>query len=134
MGWKAEKAREKFVVGKTKFNFFQDISPSVEETETIRKALEAEKEKTQAAKAKVNRTEANPELVGSLSKLYWKSNMTIDMYFYSNGHIMSVVPFNTSTHKEMKRIHLDESKIRECLAAYNHNNNMSKQKEVSSSS
>jgi hypothetical protein len=122
IGWKAEKNREKYVAGKTPFQNFGREEAVVEEPSGVtsgkedatRLAVEASMEaadENPMSKMFV----ANPEFVGTTNKLFWKENMTVDGTFYSNGSVMSILPFNVSLHKDLPRIHLDEIRLREEL-------------------
>jgi len=109
LGWKAEKSREKYVKGTTLFDFFK--------SEVAELVAEVKIEEVLEVAEKVALYEEEPQLVGSVSKLFWKVNVTVEVHCYSNGLVLSFIPFNTATHKEIKRLHFDAVKVREARGA-----------------
>ena len=118
MGWKAEKNRNKYKFNcKTSYMLGHKEEKSIKEEEVVKEEVKPntleEGDKFAAANSKFS---AAPELIGTTVKLFWKTNDNVEMHFYSNGCVLSIVPWNTGEHIEYAKVHIDEELLKKALA------------------
>ena len=120
MCWKAEKNRNKYKLNDpTAFMLgFKEERPSeIKKKQEEVKKVEAEaKDVGEKGAAGNSKFSAAPELIGTTVKLFWKTNDNLEMHFYSNGSVVSIVPWNTGEHIEYTKVHLDEELVKKALA------------------
>ncbi|GMH65930.1 hypothetical protein TrST_g8000 [Triparma strigata] len=121
MAWKAEKNRNKykvgdptaFMLGHTKARPSEVQKKELEEA--AQKKVEGDDAKGAGGSGGMGKFTNPPHLIGTSVKLFWKSNDNVEMHYYSNGSVVSIVPWNSGDHKQYATIHIDETKLDEAL-------------------
>ncbi|GMH46941.1 hypothetical protein TrLO_g2548 [Triparma laevis f. longispina] len=119
MAWKAEKNRNKYKLhDPTAFMLGQGAGAGNGGAEEQKKVDDAtlkkvEEEKQVEKKGPMQKFSNPPHLIGTLTKLFWKSNDNVEMHMYSNGSVVSIVPWNSGDHIQYATLHIDEEELDE---------------------
>ncbi|GMH65678.1 hypothetical protein TL16_g04260 [Triparma laevis f. inornata] len=117
MAWKAEKNRNKYKLhDPTAFMLGQGAGAGNGGAEEQKKVDDAtlkkvEEEKQVEKKGPMQKFSNPPHLIGTLTKLFWKSNDNVEMHMYSNGSVVSIVPWNSGDHIQYATLHIDEEEL-----------------------
>ena len=58
----------------------------------------------------------SPKLLAQTVKLFWKTNSNVDLGYYSNSSVVSVVGWDNGEHRLYSTLHVDEGKVRDAIA------------------
>ncbi|GMH51368.1 hypothetical protein TrRE_jg13617 [Triparma retinervis] len=110
MPWKAEKNRLRYKPGRE--GSFRLGEKEMEEKDEDEEGQDESGVMEEEDLKKVDLFAQPPKLIGSDTKLFWKTNSNVELSYYSNGLVVSVVGWDNGEHRLFTPLHLSESEVR----------------------